>query len=154
MAANQLREMYERIGFDNGGAENIVNVQQINTRTELGYLNNLDVVNLCKTIRRPGGHLPNPAFVAGGPDPLILPTIPFTGIMVSQRAETNLQLAAYFIRYHGRISRTANIPGMNPTSIRRLRELKIKEHAKHGDSTAVPKIDPKNRPTSMHAPQA
>ena len=90
MAANQLRAMYARIGFINGADDNIVDVQGIDSVRELGYLNDEDVINLCKTIRRPGGHLTNPAFVASGD---MNPTIPYTGIMVSQRAETNMQLA-------------------------------------------------------------
>jgi hypothetical protein len=67
--------MYAHIGFNNGPDDNIVDVQQqINAKTELGYLNEKDVVNLCKTIRRPGGHLPNPAFlVAGGAIPATIP---------------------------------------------------------------------------------
>jgi hypothetical protein len=113
--------MYARVGFNNGADDNIkympafntVDIQEINSRVELGYLNDEDVANLCKTIRRPGGHLPNPAFIAGGEIPA---TIPYTGIMVSQRAETNLQLAAYTVRHYARISRTVNIQGMNPTS--------------------------------------
>ena len=92
MAANRLRDLYDRIGFNNGANDNIVDVQQINSVIELGYLNDEDIINLCTTVRRPGGHLPNPAYVAGGVEPA---TIPYTGIMVSQRAETNLQLAAY-----------------------------------------------------------
>ena len=96
MAANQLRAMYLRIGFTNGADDNIVDVQGIDSVRELGYLNDEDVTNLCKTIRRPGGHLPNPAFVAGGNLPA---TIPYTGIMVSQRAETNMQLASYTVRH-------------------------------------------------------
>jgi hypothetical protein len=96
MAANQLRDMYACIGFNNGADDNIVDVQQINTTTELGYLNDEDVVNLCKMIHRPGGHLPNPAFVAGGARmPVIIPY--YAGIMVSQRAESNLQLAVYTV---------------------------------------------------------
>jgi hypothetical protein len=150
MAANQLRAMYARIGFNNGADDNIIDVQQINSTTELGYLNDEDVVNLCKTIRRPGGHLPNPAFVAGGAFPA---TIPYTGIMVSQRAETNLQLAAYTVRHYARISRNINIPAMNPTSVRRLRELKIKESSRDGDPPTLPKIDPKNWPKTIDAIQ-
>jgi hypothetical protein len=150
MAANQLRAMYARIGFNGGADDNIVDVQQINSTTELGYLNDEDVVNLCKTIRRPGGHLPNPAYVAGGPDPAM---IPYLGIMVSQRAETNLQLASYTVRHYDRISRTINVPGMNPTSIRRLRELKIKESARGGDPPTLPKVDPKNWPKTVDAIQ-
>jgi hypothetical protein len=142
--------MYARIGFTNGADDNIIDVQQINSTTELGYLNDEDVVNLCKTIRRPGGHLPNPAYVAGGAD---LAMIPYLGIMVLQRAETNLQLALYTVRHYANISRTVNIPGMNPTSIRRLRELKINESARGGDPLTLPKIDLKNWPKTMDAMQ-
>ena len=63
MAASQLCAMYLCINFTNGADKNIVNVQGIDSVRELGYLNDEDVINLCKTIRRPGGHLPNPAFV-------------------------------------------------------------------------------------------
>ena len=153
MAANQqLRTMYGRIGFDNGSNDNIIDVQGIDSVRELGYLYDDDVTNLCKTIRRPGGHLPNPAFVAGAM-PLLPATIPYVGIMVSQRAETNMQLASYTVRHHMRISRVTNVGAMNPTSIRRLRELKIKEDARASDPPAVPKIDAKNWPKTMDAIQ-
>jgi hypothetical protein len=148
MAANQLRAMYGRLGFNNGADDNIVDVQGIDSVRELGYLNDEDVINLCKTIRCPGGHLPNPAYVAGG---AMDPTIPYTGIMVSQRAETNMQLASYTVRHHGRISRTTIVPAMNPTSIRRLRELKIKEESRDRDPASAPTIDPKNWPKTMDA---
>jgi hypothetical protein len=130
----------------------IVDVQQINTTTELGYLNDNDVVNLCKMMCRPAGHLPNPAaFIAGGPLPA---TIPYTGIMVSQRAETSLQLAAYTVRHHMRISRNVNFTGMNPrTSVRRLRGLKIKEGWRDQDPLTLPKIDLQNWPKRIDAIQ-
>ena len=150
MAANQLRAMYTRIGFTNGADDNIVDVQGTDSVRELGYLNDDDVINLCKTIRRPGGHLPNPAYLAGGPEN---PTIPYTGIMVSQRAETNMQLASYTVRHHNRISRTTNVGTMNPTSIRRLRELKIKEDSRDKDTPSAPTIDPKNWPKTIDALQ-
>ena len=150
MAAVQLRAMYARIGFTNGANDNIVDVQGIDSVRELGYLNDDDVINLCKTIRRPGGHLPNPAFVAGGNEP---PTIPYTGIMVSQRAETNMQLASYTVRHHNRISRATTVATMNPTSIRRLRELKIKEDSRESDPPVAPTIDAKNWPKTIDALQ-
>ena len=58
MAANQqVRIMYGCIGFNNGANKNIVDIQAIDSVRELGYLCDNDVTNLCKTIRRPGGHL-------------------------------------------------------------------------------------------------
>jgi hypothetical protein len=148
----QLRAMYARIGFNNGANDNIIDVQGIDSVRELGYLNDDDVTNLCKTIQRPGGHLPNPEFVAGAV-PLLPATIPYVGIMVSQWAEINMQLASYVVRHHNRISRVINIAAMNPTLIRCLRELKLKEDARGQDPPTAPKIDAKNWPKTMDAIQ-
>ena len=119
MATNQqLRIMYGRIGFNNGSNNINVDVQGIDSVRELGYLYNNDATELCKTIRRPGGHLPKPTFVAGAV-PLLPATIPYVGIMVSHRAETNTELAPYSVRHHYRISWVTNVGAMNPTSSRR-----------------------------------
>ena len=118
---------------------------------ELGYLDDEDVINLSKTICHPGGHLPNPAFVVGGPGNA---TIPYTSIMVSQSAETNMQLASYTVsssRHHNRISRAAKVGTMNPTSIRRLCNLKIKEDKRDGNPPLAPTIDAKNWPKTIGA---
>ena len=56
--------MHGRLGFTDG-ADNNMDAQGIDLVKELGYLNDDDVSNLCRTIRRPGGHVANPAFVAG-----------------------------------------------------------------------------------------
>ena len=69
--------------------------------------------------------------------------------MVSQRAETNMQLASYNVRHHNRISQVTNVGAMNPTSISRLRELKIKEDARTSDPPAMPKINANNWPKTM-----
>ena len=83
MAANQqLRIMYGHIGFNNSANNNIIDVQGMDSVRELGYLYSDDITNLCKTIRRPGGNLPNLAFVVGAV-PLLSATIPYVGIMVS-----------------------------------------------------------------------
>jgi hypothetical protein len=149
MAAVALRLMYSRIGFDNGAEDSIVDVQQINSVAELGYLTDLNVHDLCTTIRKPGGYMPNPAFVAGQV-PALPPMVPYLGIMVSTRAEGNMKLASYTVRHNNRISRTTNVATMNPTSLRRLVHLKLKEEEKPDPPTA-PKIDHKNWPKTMDA---
>ena len=142
MAANQLRAIYARIGFTTGANGNIVDVQGIDLVRELGYLNNEDVINLWKTIRRAGGHLFNPAYVLGG---VMNATIPYTCIMVSQRAEADMHLASHTMRHHNRISRATNMDTMNPTLIRRSTELKIKEDKQDGSPPSAPTIEPKIR---------
>jgi hypothetical protein len=113
MAVN-VRAVHACIGFTNGSDDNIVDAQGIDSVRELGHLNNdEDVINLCKPIHCPGGHLPNPAFVAGG---AMNPTIPCAGIMVSQCGATNTQLAFHTVQHHNRISWATNVPMMNPTS--------------------------------------
>jgi hypothetical protein len=85
MAANQLRAVHACIGFTNGSNDNIIDAQGVDSVRELGCLNNEDAINLCKTIRCPGGHLPNPAFVAGG---IMNPMIPCPGVMVPNTPKT------------------------------------------------------------------
>jgi len=46
-----------------------------------------------------------------------------------------------------------NITTMSPTSIRQLRELKIKEDSRDRDTLTVPTIDPKNWPKTTDALQ-
>ena len=72
---------------------------------------------------------------------------------MSQRAETNMQLAFYTVRHHNRVSWVTNVGAMNLNLIRHLRELKIKEDARTSDPPAVPKIDAKNWLRSMDAIQ-
>jgi hypothetical protein len=67
--------------------------------------------------------------------------------------KTNLQLAAYTVRHHARISRPNNIHGMNPISIRRSRELKIKESVREAEKPALSKVDSKNWPKTTDAMQ-
>jgi hypothetical protein len=94
MAAAALRLMYySRIGFDGDAEDSSIDVQQINSVTELGYLTDLNVHDLCTTIRKPGGYLPNPAFIAGEV-PALPPMVPYLGIMVSTRAKGNMKLAS------------------------------------------------------------
>jgi hypothetical protein len=150
--ANTLRAMLLRIGLDHGANDNIVDVQGIDTIKELGFLGDEDISNLCKVVRRPGGHVPNPDFIENQVPPLQR-TIPYLGIMIAQKSEQNMRLASYTVRHHHRISRTTNVGAMNPTSVRRLRELKAKEDGRLPDPPATPKIDQKNWPKTMDAIQ-
>ena len=55
----------------------------------------MEVESLCKAVCRPGGTIANPdAGIAGQPA-----NIPNPGIQVSLKAENNLKLAAWFVRY-------------------------------------------------------
>ena len=64
-----------------------------------------------------------------------------------------MQLASYTVRHHNRISRVTNVGAMNPTLIRHLRELKIKEDGCTLGPPAVLKIDAKNWPKTTDAIQ-
>ena len=139
--------MHGRLGFTNGADDNIMDAQGVDSVQELGSLNDDDASDLCRTIRRPGGHIANPAFVAGAPavvpPAVAVPTrIPCVGIMVLQRAETNMKLASFTVRHCHRISRRLSAPATNPASIRHLCDLKIKEDSKDKDQPSVPTIDP------------
>ena len=54
MAANQLRDMYVRIGFSAAAAAAIINPQGIDDLEELENLSDKDVERLCKALKSPG----------------------------------------------------------------------------------------------------
>ena len=91
MAANlaAMRGAFTRIRFSVEAAARIVDDQQIDSLEELRLLTDNEVENLCKTIRRPGGTVPNPAG-AGAP-------VPNPGVGVSTVAENNMKMLCYWL---------------------------------------------------------
>jgi hypothetical protein len=74
--------------------------------------------------------------------------------MILQRADANVQLASHTVRHdNSRVSRTTDVVAMNPTHVRRLRELKIKEDSCDSNLPLAPTIDPKNWPKTIDALQ-
>ena len=143
MAAADIRDALERIGFTAESAMFIVVTQGYNSLEELGVLTDKEVASLCKVVRRPGGTMVNPqAVVVGQPA-----AIPNPGLSVSLRAENNLKLACYFIRYRGRTSRTCDPSDITLANVRSLRGHKEWEE-QHEDLEA-PEINPRDWPRTI-----
>ena len=101
----ELRGLFQRMGFSAQAATYMTDVEEVNSLTETASMKDADVEKLCKTIRRPGGMIPNP--VAGVPAMIANPGIP-----VSTRAERNMKMLCYYLRYYARVSRTPSINGI------------------------------------------
>ena len=114
-----IRAALAGIGFTAVAAPSITDTQGYDSSlSELGVLADEEVENLCKVVCRPGGTMANPsAAVAGQPA-----VIPNPGIAVSLRAENNLKLACFFIRYRERTSRNV-VPG--DITLDNIRALKV-----------------------------
>ena len=87
------------------------------------------VGTLCKAIRRPGGQIPNPAFAAAGPPAAAAAAgIPANtsnpGHVVSTRAETNLKLMCYFLRYRRSTSRNTDAAAITLAAVRSMKTHK------------------------------
>ena len=111
--------------------------QEINSIEELRFLMDADVETLCWNIKRPGGVAVAPA---GGAN---------LGHMVSQLAQKNINLVAYWLRHSERISRArqpADITVVNVCSIHALRD----SEDNYEDATP-PGIDDKDWPRTMDA---
>jgi hypothetical protein len=100
-AVNALHTMYSRMGFNVAMASNITDNQDVNSLEELEILRDDEITNLCKALRRPGGLIPNPNVAEGQPANIRNP-----GNQANLRAETNLKLAAYYLRHRERIGRS------------------------------------------------
>jgi hypothetical protein len=147
MAANlaAIRTAMERLGFSNAAAEFIVTEQNLDDLAEFALLTDAEVENLCKVIRRPGGVIPNPNAAAAGQPA----TVANPGIAVSLRAENNLKLACYFLRYKQRTSRTVAPADITLDAVRAFREYKEWEE-EHTD-VDPPEINAKDWPRTMDA---
>ena len=92
-----LRAALRNIGFHQDAATYVVDTQQFNKAKDYAMLTDEEATNICKITRRPGGLQPN-----NQPNP---------GISVSIKAENNLKLMCFYLRYRERTSRplTANL---------------------------------------------
>ena len=142
MAANPagIQAALQRLGFSIDASISITEDQGLDSLEELAYMTDDKVENLCKVLRRPGGTIPNPA----GGNPL-----PHPGHPVSQRAEDNLQLACYFVRFRQRTSRIALADMITVENVRALRELKAWE--KDHTDVEKPEINPKDWPKTIES---
>ena len=96
-----MRAMFERMRFTNAAASLLTDDQGIDTLIEVRNMEDANIENLCKVLRRPGGQN-----TSGNPDP---------GVKVSVRAEENLKLAAYYCRHQERVSRPTSIASITLT---------------------------------------
>lgn len=133
-----------RMGFTANAATCITEEQGQDSLAELTLLTDSEIENLCKVVRRPGGLMANPNAGDGAPA-----NIPNPGISVSLRAENNLKLACYFLRYKVRTSRGVVATEITLANVRALRNHKEWEAA-HEDVDA-PEINAKDWPRTMDA---
>ena len=130
-----MRQLFQRLGFTQPAARAAVDDQGMNALEEVRLLTDTEAENLCKVIRRPGGMVPNPL----ADNPRQPAQIPNNGAGVSLRAENNLKLAAYWLRYKEKTSRQVNHADVTLESVRSIRELKEWEDS-HTDSDPPDKI--------------
>jgi hypothetical protein len=131
-----LRAALTRVGFTAQVAQNITDVENIDSLEELKLLSAEDVETLCKTLRNPGGLVNNPnAGIAGQ-----LPQIRNPGRHVSARAEKNMKLTSYFLRHQDHCSRTAQAAEITLLLIRPMTEL-INHEKAHDNPDEPSKYD-------------
>lgn len=158
--ANQIaiRQMLIRLRFSAEAATFIMTEQGLDTLDDIAQLTDDEIEKTCKLTRKPGGMIDNPAAavvpaagVAGANDQAPAPPaqIPNPGHKVTNMAESNLQLAAFLLRYKLRTSRVLNPGDVTLEAIREIKHLRESEKA-HKDSEA-PDIIEKNWPRTIEA---
>jgi hypothetical protein len=140
MAAAIARQILQLIGFAAPVSQNIMD-QGHDLLDELALLSDDEVDGLCKSIRSPGGLIAGPPVALGGaPGPLG----PNPGRLVSSRAQNNLKLLTYYLRFKQRTSMTAVVNQITMVNIRALRHQRDQEED-HTDPDA-PTIDGEDWP--------
>jgi len=125
-----LRAMFERIGFTSAPATLLTDEQDIDSLIEIRNMEDANIENLCKILRRPGGQNDS-----GSPDP---------GVKVSVRAEENLKLVAYYCRHQERVSRPTNVALITLSDIRKLLKQRDLERHKVTDPREPPTVNTKD----------
>jgi len=120
-----------RLGFSAQATSDIIGEQGIDTLEELRVLDDKEVESLCKVVRKLGG------------------TSNTTGTVVSLRAEANLKMAVYYLKYLERTLRLADANNITLNSVRALRTHKQWE-AEHKDETS-PTISMKDWPKTIQS---
>jgi len=110
----ELNAALRRIGFSDAAAVDIIDSQGIDSLEELKVLEDKDVESLCKVVRKIGST---------------------SGLNISLRAETNMKLTCYCLKYQERTSRIPDPDLITLDGIRALRAFKQWE-LDHKDVTA------------------
>jgi len=87
------------------------------------YMTDDDVVNLCQTIRKPGGQIPNPEHV-NDPDAPVLINDP--GTPVGDLFEKRLKQLAYYLKYINLVQRPFHVTHATIMELQRLWQYKLR----------------------------
>jgi hypothetical protein len=136
------------LGFNAAVGNNILD-QGFTTPDNLEQLSSEEVVGLCKSLRQPGGLIPNPIAVADAAG--VLPPgaplfIPNPGHTVGAMPEKSLKQTIYFIRHRVRIGRPVNPANITLRNICHLFHLKRGEdsYTEPTKPDKIVKCTPKN----------
>ena len=149
--AAELRHALVALGFQADAARVMIDDQGMEDLAELALLTDTEVENLCKVVRRPGGTIANPNRNDEDGDPVAgqPATITNPGQTVPLRAENNLKMACYYLRYKQRVSRPLTAASLTLINVRGMRGLKEWEDA-HKDVDKA-EIDSKDWPRTIEA---
>ena len=127
-AAIKIRSAFVRLGFTAAALEAMTDVQIIDSTDDIKLILDADAEGLCKVVRSPGGQ----ALIAG-----VLQD--YLGNQVLLRAETNLNLECYYLRYRDRTSRAKVAADITLKNVRRIHDLCATER-NHDNVTAFPSL--------------
>ena len=135
--AAAMRAALGRLGFSAQASTYIANDQGLDTLDEWKVLTDSEVENLCKVVRKPGGTVDDDGVV---PNP---------GHQVPLRAENNLKLACYFLRFMDRVSRPVHPVAVTMHNVTTFRDLRKWED--EYEDVDKPEIDAKDWPKTIEA---
>ena len=106
-----MKTVFQELQCSSCTAKAMVEDQGIDTLDDLCFLKDGNVETLCKTVKCPAG-------AAGGNNKGAN-----LGHLVRQKAEMNIKLAAYYLRYSGKISQVHQPADLTVQAICTIREL-------------------------------
>ena len=131
---NALRTALNRMGFSVQAAQYITDNQGLGTLAEFKILQDTEVEDLCRVVRKPGGTVADPNNAGQN--------IPNPGIEVSLMACNNLKLMCYFLRFKERTSRDVTAADITVNNVRAL--IGYREWENEHEDPSPPELTFKN----------
>ena len=132
---SSMRAVFEDLGCSHCDAKAMVEDRGIDTLDDLSPLKHGDVETLCNNAKCPGGS-------AGGNN-----RGAHLGHLVSQKAEINIKLAAYYLRYSEKISQVCQPTHLTVQAICTIRDLCDSDF--NWDDPKAPMIDERDCPKTF-----
>lgn len=115
-----------------------LNNQGLTSADDFVALTEEEMTNICTSICRPGGTLPNPIYDAANPIPGVAPTIPNPGISIVFVNERRLKMLRWYVHHLAHVQCSVDVRTFTLARLQRVYALKEQYDKEEGNKIELP----------------